>query len=107
MERRASPRFRVLFRSTFSAGSQLEGEGTVLDISLGGCKVHSTTRVSVDSSLELRIFVPGLDWPLIVDSAAVRWAEAPAFGLAFLRVRDTEQERLRQILAEVRGKPDG
>lgn len=106
-ERRATPRFRVLFRSTFSAGSQLEGEGTVMDLSLGGCKVHSTTRASLDSPLELRIYVPSLDWPLMVDRAAVRWAEAPAFGLAFLRVRDTEQERLRQVLAELVEQPEG
>jgi len=107
VERRATPRFRVLFRSTFSAGSQLEGEGTVMDLSLKGCKVHSTTRMHLDSSLELRIYVPGLDWPLMVDSAAVRWSEASAFGLSFRRVRDTEQERLRQVLAELREQPKG
>lgn len=107
VERRATPRFRVLFRSTFSAGSQLEGEGTVMDLSLGGCKVHSKTQMSLDGSLELRIYVPGIEWPLMVDSAAVRWAEESAFGLAFLRVRDTEQERLRRILAELREPPEG
>jgi len=107
VERRATPRFRVLFRSTFSAGSQLEGEGTLMDLSLGGCKVHSTTRMSLDGSLELRIYVPGHDWPLMVDSAAVRWAEASEFGLEFHRVRDTEQERLRQVLAELREQPEG
>lgn len=106
-EHRASPRFRVLFRSTFSAGSKLEGEGTVMDLSVGGCKVHSTTGVSLDSTLELRIYVPGLDWPLMVDSAGVRWAEASAFGLAFLRMRDTEQERLREVLAELKEQPEG
>lgn len=107
VERRAFPRFRVLFRSTFSAGSQLEGEGTVLDLSLGGCRMHSMTRVSRDSSLELHIYVPGLDSPLMVDGAAVRWAEASAFGLAFLRLRDGEQGRLRQVLAELREQPQG
>jgi hypothetical protein len=106
-ERRATPRFRVLFRSSFSAGSQLEGEGTLMDLSLGGCRVHSMTRMSLDGSLELRIYVPGLDWPLMVDSAAVRWAEASAFGLAFRRVRDPEQVRLRQVLAELREQPRG
>ena len=106
-ERRATPRIRVLFRSTFSSDSQLEGEGTVMDLSLGGCKVHSKTPMSLDGSLELRIYVPGIDWPLMVDSAAVRWAEASAFGLAFLRVRDEEQERLRKVLAELREQPEG
>jgi len=106
-ERRATPRIRVLFRSTFSSDSQPEGEGTVMDLSLGGCKVHSKTQMSLDKSLELRIYVPGIDWPLMVDSAAVRWAEESAFGLAFLRVRDTEQERLRQVLAELIEQPEG
>jgi len=78
-----------------------------MDLSLGGCRVHSMTRMSLDGSLELRIYVPGLDWPLMVDSAAVRWAEASAFGLAFRRVRDPEQVRLRQVLAELREQPRG
>jgi len=69
--------------------------------------VHSKTPMSLDGSLELRIYVPGIDWPLMVDSAAVRWAEASAFGLAFLRVRDEEQERLRKVLAELREQPEG
>ena len=69
--------------------------------------MHSKTPMSLDGSLELRIYVPGIDWPLMVDSAAVRWAEASAFGLAFLRVRDEEQERLRKVLAELREQPEG
>src|SRR6059036_2180683 len=40
MERRTASRIRVHFRSFFS-GSELEGDGTVIDLSTKGCKVAS------------------------------------------------------------------
>ena len=41
-DRRATPRFRVQFRTTFSASPNLEGTGILLDLSAGGCRIEST-----------------------------------------------------------------
>jgi len=46
MDIRKHTRFTVHFQSSFSSGQRLEGEGTVLNLSVGGCKVQSDTRVS-------------------------------------------------------------
>ena len=95
---RKHTRFRADFRSTFSGGTVLEGGGTVLDLSLGGCRVESAASVQVGLVMELRIYAPGLDWPLLIDDAAVRWVIGHTFGLAFLRLGETEDERLRQVV---------
>src|SRR5437879_13688017 len=42
---RKHTRFHVDFRSTFSGTTVLEGDGTVLDLSLGGCRVESAASV--------------------------------------------------------------
>ena len=97
-DRRAMPRFRVQFRTTFSGPTVIEGNGTVLDLSLAGCRVESTTTVLPSLIMELRIHVPDLDWPLMIDGAVVRWVMGQTFGLGFLRLREPERERLRQLI---------
>src|SRR6185503_14201101 len=49
-------------------------------------------------SLELRIYVPGLDWPLMIDGADVQWVSEETAGLAFVRIREAEQQRLDEVL---------
>jgi len=71
-DRRAVPRFRVQFRTVLSvSGTTIEGRGTILDLSLGGCRVEAPWDVQLSSLLELRIYIPDLDWPLMVDGAAM------------------------------------
>jgi len=42
-------------------------------------------------SLELRVYVPGVEWPLtIIDGADVQWASQQFAGPAFVRIRETE-----------------
>src|SRR5215831_8790643 len=70
-DRRATPRYRVQFRTVVSStGTVTEGMGTVLDLSLGGCRVDAPFAVERFLLLELRIYVPELDWPLMVEG---RW----------------------------------
>ena len=57
-DRRATPRFRVQFRTTFSASLKLERTGILLDLSAGGCRIESPLTPEPGFSLELRIYVP-------------------------------------------------
>jgi hypothetical protein len=101
-ERRAMPRLRVQFRTTFSAASTLEWTGIVLDLSLGGCRIESSVLMVPGFSLELRIHVPDLDWPLMIDAASVQWVSGQTFGLAFVRIMETEQQRLEQVISDLK-----
>jgi len=99
-ERRTQPRFTTQFRSTFS-GQNEEGQGRTLDISSGGCKIESVMKVAQGATFECRLHVPGLDWPLRIDEAMVRWIDGKTFGIAFTRIRPEEMAKLKAVLANL------
>jgi hypothetical protein len=75
-DRRVAPRFRVQFRTFLTdQHSMSEHMGTILDLSVTGCRVESLVPVQQSAVMELRIYVPDLDWPLMVDRAvqATSW----------------------------------
>ena len=101
VDRRATPRLRVQFRSTFSDSTKLEGSGYLLDLSTGGGRIESQVTVEPGVSLELRIYVPNLEWPLMIEAASVQWVSSQIFGLAFVRTTDTEHQRLGQLIKDL------
>jgi hypothetical protein len=100
-ERRAMPRLRVQFRTTFSGSTMLEGTGVMLDLSTGGCRIKSPFIMVPGFSVELRIHVPDLDWPLMIDAASVQWVSGETFGLAFFRITEPERQRLGQVVSDL------
>lgn len=100
-DRRATPRIRVQFRTTFAASPSLEGTGIMLDLSSGGCRIESPVAVETGTSLELRMYVPDLEWPLMVEAASIQWVSHQTFGLAFFRVTEAEQQRLGQAISKL------
>ena len=52
--------------------------------------------------MELRIYVPDLEWPLMIEAANVQWVSGQTFGLAFFRIRETEQLRLGQVIGDLK-----
>lgn len=100
MDLRKYPRFRVQFRSTFS-GDQVDGEGQVVDLSRGGCKIESDSSVPSGTALELRLYLPDLDWPMRVEQASVKWARGREFGLEFLRLLPVEEEKLHRVVKDL------
>lgn len=108
IDRRATPRFRVQFRTTlYGLGAQEgEGVGILQDLSLTGCRVQCSAPLQLGLPLELRIHVPDLEWPLMIDTAQVQWVRGQTCGLAFLRVKDTEEQRLDRVIAGLREEND-
>ena len=100
MEKRQQPRFTSQFRSTFSGG-QREGQGRTLDLSTGGCKIEADFPVVVGTTFECRIYVPGLDWPLRIDEAQVRWVKAGSFGIQFTKIHPAEEAKLSRVIASL------
>jgi hypothetical protein len=100
-DRRATPRLRVQFRTTFSTASKLEGTGIMLDLSTGGCRIESPVTMEPGVSLELRIYAPDIEWPLMIEVASVQWVSGHTFGLAFFRITEPEQQRLGQVISDL------
>lgn len=99
-EKRQQPRFTSQFRSTFS-GEQREGQGRTLDLSSGGCMIESDSPVVVGTTFECRVYVPGLDWPLRIDEAQVRWVKAGTFGIQFTKIQPDEEVKLKRVIASL------
>ena len=97
-DRRAAPRFPVQFHTTVSGSAQPDGTGILLDLSRGGCRLESPLLILPGLSLELRISVPGWEWPLMVEGADVLWVNEETAGLAFVQIRETEQQRLDELI---------
>ena len=98
-EQRAEPRAAVQFRALVSGSVESEGTGTILELSQSGCRLESPLLMLPGLSLELRIAVPGLEWALMIDGADVQWADEDRAGLAFVRIRETEWQRLHKVVA--------
>ncbi|MDC8451155.1 MAG: PilZ domain-containing protein [Nitrospira sp.] len=99
-DRRVQPRFTAQFRSTFSRQRQ-EGQGRTLDVSAGGCKIESDMKVEHGAKFECRLHIPGLNWPLRIDEATVRWVDDKSFGVAFSRITPEEFAKLKTVLSEL------
>lgn len=99
-DRRDQPRFNTQFRSSLS-GCHQEGQGRTLDISSGGCRIESDLPVAQGATFECRLHIPGLDWPLRIDEATVRWTDGKTFGIAFTRISPQELEKLKAVLADL------
>ncbi len=98
-EKRAAPKIAVQFQAMVSGSVESEGTGMVLDLSQNGCRLESPLLMLPGLSLELRIAVPGLEWALMVDGADVQWADEDRAGLSFVRIRETERQRLNELMA--------
>ncbi len=104
MEHRKHPRYQFHCEISFSQQEMSEA-GTVTNLSLGGCKVHSKASVYIGMYLMLRVCLPGQGAPVQVDQAAVRWAKEQEFGLDFISMRPEEQERLRRFVSTLEAGP--
>jgi len=99
-DRRVTPRLRVQFQTLFLDSTQMKGIGRMLEVSMGGCRMESLVTVEPGMSLELRILhEPDIEWPLKIDTASVQWVSGQTFGLAFVRIPETERQRLGQIIS--------
>jgi PilZ domain-containing protein len=93
-------RVHTYFPVVFS-GEAYVGEGTVLNVSVPGCAVHSRKRVQPGSYLEMRMIVPDTTPPLRVGLAKVRWCEGRRFGVEFIQMPGEDQIRLGRIVKNV------
>jgi hypothetical protein len=90
-ERREHLRIPVKLCLSFSGG-KVRGEGTVMDLSLGGCVIKSDTHVHVDDIFYLEIIIAENEPPIEV-AALVRSVNARGIAFKFLR-KAQENKRL-------------
>ena len=101
-EHEMKPRYRerIALRSlvTFTTGSQI-GEGRLLDLTSPGCLIESSVAVPKGQSLQLNMFLPGLESPLSILLGVVRWTNGKHFGVELIKMDEPNRLVLNRFMA--------
>jgi c-di-GMP-binding flagellar brake protein YcgR len=99
IECRQYPRIPVDLQVFFSTTGNTDiREGTMFDLSLGGCAVTTMTSVHPGTGMRILIRATDLGSPITIESAAVRWSRYGEFGVEFMGISDIDQSRLSRLL---------
>lgn len=99
IECREHPRVPVELPVFFSTiGNTDLREGTMFDISAGGCAVTSMAAVEPGTGVKLLIRATDLGSPITVHSAQIRWASHGEFGVEFMNLTELDRSRLGRLL---------
>ncbi len=104
IDRREHLRIPVRLYLSFSGG-KVRGEGTVLDLSMGGCIIKSETRVHTDDIFYLQLSLGEGELPLEV-AAMVRSVSARGIAFKFLRAGQESKRLLAFVQAQTPDQPD-
>jgi hypothetical protein len=85
-------------RVFFFGADDYEGEGTMIDISTGGCQISSDEVLPVGKIFKLSLFLKDHQWPLRIDEAIVRWTKEGTYALEFTSIRLAQRERIRALV---------
>ena len=99
MDRREHLRIPVRLYLSFSGG-KVRGEGTVLDLSMGGCIIKSETLVHTDDIFYLQLALSEGDLPLEV-AAMVRSVSPRGIAFKFLRAAQENKRLLAFVQAQI------
>jgi hypothetical protein len=103
IDRREHLRIPVRLYLSFSGG-KVRGEGTVLDLSTGGCIIKSETQVHTDDIFYLRLSLDESEPPLEV-AAMVRSVSVRGIAFTFLRAAQENKRLIAFIQAQTPDQP--
>ena len=104
IDRREHLRIPVRLYLSFSGG-KVRGEGTVLDLSMGGCIIKSETQVHTDDIFYLQLSLGEGELPLEV-AAMVRSVSARGIAFKFLRAAQENKRLLAFVQVQTPDQPD-
>jgi hypothetical protein len=111
IERRKHPRFLTSSGALLSFRHRIdpirseehtEGEGTLIELSRGGCRLLSDIPLEVGEPYHLILQVSKKSRPIVVETAVVRWAQESTYGLNFDSIQSPHDSTLRELLLDMR-----
>jgi hypothetical protein len=91
-DRRRSTRYRINGSISF-AGARVRGSGQIYNVSATGCAVGTPCDVPLGSQLRMSLHV-GVNAPVVIHTAVVRWVRQYTFGVEFLLADTVQVTRL-------------
>jgi PilZ domain len=79
-------------------GENIYTEGTVRDLSLGGCTAVLDTQLSSGDLCSMGLYLANDVLPIRINAAVVRSARSNSLGIEFLRFQDNDRERLQLFI---------
>ncbi len=104
--KRVPVQYPTQFRSAFYDDPTTALEGTLVNLSIVGCRINSQVRMPKGARLRLQFQVAEGHKPVIIDEAVVRSHPGKGIGLRFTKLRSEEKKRLGRLI-RVRGQLSG
>lgn len=82
--------------------TEVEGDGAILDLSLGGCRLRSETPLIRGLEYHLILQISTEQPPIPVEAAVVRWTDDKTYGLKFTSIATHDETLLKNLLMEIR-----
>ena len=98
---RQYPRFQATFSGTLVHQGHLHPIDKALDLSRKGCRLESPFRASAGTKVDLLIFLPEAEIPILIQGAVVRWSGAHGIGIQFQSIASPHQEQLASTLRQL------
>lgn len=98
---RQYPRFPALFAGTLVYQNWPHAITKSVDLSRKGCRLKSTAHVAAGMEVDLMLYVPGDEIPLLFKRATVRWSGKQGIGIEFQPLASPHQERLDTLLRQL------
>ena len=90
---RRHSRFPVQWPALY-CGDDLVGVGTILDVSLMGCRLAGTMPPKPGLRLSVTLYPSYQDRAILVEEARVKWIADEQFGIEFVKVRTADLQWL-------------
>ncbi len=91
-------RYPVAFSSAVSGDQAEAAEGTLVNVSIRGCRIESHPPAPQGARLRIGFVTDAHEPPIEVEGAVVRNAVGDCMGLEFFKIRREEEDRLRHVI---------
>ena len=96
MSKRIRARVFVHRRITYRH-AQGNGDGTLMDLSMQGCRIKGASSLTCGTRLRVWLWLPDQSLPVEIEQAVVRWIQGDRCGVSFLKVQPVMLARLVQV----------
>ena len=101
MHLRMHSRIPVELPASFS-GASYHVLGTVVSLSLFGCRGRTEHVFEENETVGVLIEVPGHTYPLYITRAQVRWSDGQEFGMEIISIKMEDRHRLSELIEAIR-----
>jgi hypothetical protein len=106
MHLRMHNRICVELPASFS-GPSYHALGTVVSLSLFGCRARTKHIFEQNETVGVLIEVPGHKYPLYITQAQIRWSDGYEFGMEIISIKMEDRHRLSELMKRSGGLRNG